>query len=281
MGPPATPTIRRILVALDASPASRFAVATAVSLARRFEAQLMGLFVEDRDLLRVARLPFAREVGPFAFAPRPLAADDLQRQLRAQAERLRRILRLAAETQGIPWEFRVKRGPVAAEVLAAGAEADLVILGRAGRSLMAPQRLGSTARRMLLQRRGLTFVLTVEPPPQAPAIVLYDGSTAGDRALSIVDSLGAAQERRFHLILVAESRAEARGLHAAALDHLVAEPLGEAVRTLVRPTPEGVAWLVRATGPGPVVLPCGRERLQGEPLCRLADAIPNPVLLVR
>jgi hypothetical protein len=49
----------------------------------------------------------------------------------------------------------------------------------------------------------------------------------------------------------------------------------------VEPSHRGLAWLVRMTGDGPVILPCGKERLQGEPLCNLIDEIPNPVLLVR
>ena len=52
-------------------------------------------------------------------------------------------------------------------------------------------------------------------------------------------------------------------------------------RNLVEPSHSGLAWLVRMTGDGPVILPCGKERLQGEPLCTLVDEIPNPVLLVR
>ncbi|MGA9539247.1 MAG: universal stress protein, partial [Desulfobacterales bacterium] len=175
--------IRRILVALDASPASRFTIQTAVDLAARFEAELIGLFVEDTNLLRVARLPFVREIGAFSFSARKLDLTDLERQLRLQAERMRRYLALAAQLRGISWEFRVKRGSVAAEVMAAGAEADLMIMGRAGRSLTAHRRLGSTVRSMVLQRSGLTFILTAALRLAAPAILLYDGSQAGHKAL--------------------------------------------------------------------------------------------------
>jgi K+-sensing histidine kinase KdpD len=52
-------TIRRILVALDASPDSLAALKTAADLARRMEAELMGLFVEDIELLRMADSPYA------------------------------------------------------------------------------------------------------------------------------------------------------------------------------------------------------------------------------
>jgi len=273
--------IRRILVALDASPASRFTIQTAVDLAVRFGAELIGLFVEDTNLLRVARLPFVREIGAFSFSARKLDLDDLQRQLRAQADQMHRSLAMAAQLRGISWEFRVQRGPVAAEVMTAGADADLMIMGRAGRSLTAHRRLGSTVRSMVLQRSGMTFILTSAPRFTAPAILLYDGSEAGHKALEIAGSLIEAQDRRLTVVVVAESRSGAHDLRAESSRLLTGFSIATDFRILVDPRHNELAWLVRMTGEGPVILPCGRESLQGEPLCSLLDEIPNPVLLVR
>jgi nucleotide-binding universal stress UspA family protein len=273
--------IRRILVALDASPASRYTIQTAVDLAARFEAELAGLFVEDINLLRVARLPFVREVGAFSVSSRRLEVNDLQRQLRAQAEQMRRLLATAATLRGIPWAFRVKRGPVALEVMAAGADADLMIMGRAGRSLTARGRMGSTVRTMILRRSGMTFILASGRQFTAPAITLYDGSDVGRKALDIAGSLVEAQDRRLTVILVAESRNESRDLYDEARRRIAGYAVTADFRRLLRPSHSGLAWLVRMTANGPVILPCGRERLQGEPLCSLVDEIPNPVLLVR
>jgi nucleotide-binding universal stress UspA family protein len=47
-------TIRRILVALDASPHSFAALEAAAHLAAHLEAELFGLYVEDENLLRGA-----------------------------------------------------------------------------------------------------------------------------------------------------------------------------------------------------------------------------------
>ena len=55
-------SIKRILVALDASAANRTALQTAALLASELQAELQALFVEDINLLRLAELPFAREV---------------------------------------------------------------------------------------------------------------------------------------------------------------------------------------------------------------------------
>ena len=51
-----SPFIRRILVALDSSPASLSAMEQAIELAAGFEAEVIGLFVEDINLVRLAEL---------------------------------------------------------------------------------------------------------------------------------------------------------------------------------------------------------------------------------
>ncbi len=66
--------IQRILLALDASPQSVAALDTATELAGRLGAELTGLFVEDTDLLRMAALPFAAEIG--RLSPEPAAPQS-------------------------------------------------------------------------------------------------------------------------------------------------------------------------------------------------------------
>jgi nucleotide-binding universal stress UspA family protein len=273
--------IKRILVALDASGASVAAIRTAVDLAARFRAELIGLFVEDVNLLRSAELPFVREVGAFSLDARRLNLIDLERQLRAQAERLRRTLETSARLQGIPWEFRVTRGPVALEIITAGAEADLMILGKAGRSLGLRRRMGSTVRAVVLQHPGMTFIMTTGLPAAEPVIAVYDASAAAARALAVAAALVAEQDRRLTLILAGDSREEVRALREQALDRLSPAHIAVDVHVIRRPTPAGLAWLVRMSGSGPVVLPCGEGGLEEMSLCALIEEIPNPVLLVR
>ena len=83
------------------------------------------------------------------------------------------------------------------------------------------------------------------------------------------------------MVLVAESRSESRDLKAESSHLLSGFSISADFRTLVEPSHSGLARLVRITGNGPVILPCGKQRLQGEPLCTLVDEIPNPVLRLR
>jgi nucleotide-binding universal stress UspA family protein len=93
--------ITRILVAVDASPLSLAALEAAAELAASLQAELLGLYIEDINLLRAADSPFAREVGHFSGSIRDLDSQRLQRQLRSQANRVRRRLSQLAERSQI------------------------------------------------------------------------------------------------------------------------------------------------------------------------------------
>ena len=106
--------IRRVLVALDASPDSVAAAAAAVRVAAALDAELAGLFVEDHDLLRLGGSRLARQVASLTAGAERLGAEEMERQLRAQATRARRALSRLAAREGIACTFQVTRGRVAA-----------------------------------------------------------------------------------------------------------------------------------------------------------------------
>ena len=174
---------RRILVGLDASSHSHAALAAAVTLAGRLHSELEGIFVEDINLLRLAELPFVREVR-FGQGVRPMPGEEVQRGLRARAAVLRRELEEVAEQNKVSSTFRVLRGAVAGELIAAALEDDMLALGRMGHSLSRRARLGSTARAAIT--RAASAVLLVQPEvDNGPVLVLYDGSPGGERALAL------------------------------------------------------------------------------------------------
>src|SRR5512145_2467442 len=104
--------ISRILLALDASARGLAAMRAASELAAGLRAELDALFVEDTNLLRLAALPFAREVGFSSASGRPLAFEDLERTLRAQAAGIQRLLDEAAQRLHLQFRFNVARGRV-------------------------------------------------------------------------------------------------------------------------------------------------------------------------
>jgi len=173
---------RRILVALDTSTGSRLALRRAADLARRLDAELSGLFVEDENLLHLAGLPFARELSASGAAARRLSPEAMERELARQAMLLEQELEQIAASLDLRWSFRTRRGRVAGELLAARAGHQLVALGRAALQPGA-RRLGSTARR-LLSEPGLALVLIGPAPVRHDRVLaIFDRSPAARSAL--------------------------------------------------------------------------------------------------
>jgi len=126
-------TAHRIVVALDARTRPGDLEAAA-ALAGGLGAELLGLFVEDLDLLHFAALPFAHEIGIASAERRPLDRDAIERTLQAQAAQVERDLAAAARRSAAAWAFRIARGLAAEELIAAtvgatGRGLQLLLLG--------------------------------------------------------------------------------------------------------------------------------------------------------
>jgi nucleotide-binding universal stress UspA family protein len=272
------------MVALDASPRNMGMIKTAARLASRLRAELIGLFVEDIDLLRIAELPFANEIGLFSQASRRLDVRRLERDFRAQANWMRRVMAEIAENEKVQWDFRVARGPIAPELLAAGAEVDLLILGKVGRSLRQRRRIGSTVKKLLLRRPGLTMVLseTRSFAAPAPVVTIYDGSKESQKALEAAGRLVESEGMPLHIIVLADDENVAQKLEVEVEKKVHLEGLAAKVRRMINPSLEKLAMAVRMDRFSPLIVPCGRKHvLEGDALCSLVNEVANPVLVVR
>jgi hypothetical protein len=163
-------TLQRIVVELDAGPRARAALEAAAQLAARTQAELVGLFVEDVELLYLAGLPFAREVGYPSATLRPLDVAAMERALRAAAHDMQRALAAVAGRGPLSWSFRTARAAVPAALRAAAAEGGIVVSCALRLSLRAP----------------LGVLCTVAlPPEQAVAAAAALAAALGD-AVEIV-----------------------------------------------------------------------------------------------
>src|SRR5579863_1089050 len=119
--------IGRVVVPLDAADDDRAAIDTAARLAQRWHAPLHGVFVEDEELLGLARMSFAVEVT--RRGREKLTQRQVEAHLRAFADRARRGLEAAAARHHVKSSFAVVRGPLAAALR----EGDFVVAGAATR----------------------------------------------------------------------------------------------------------------------------------------------------
>lgn len=114
--------VRRIVVGLDSRLRIDAALEALAALAGELEAELIGLFVEDVDLLHLAALPFAREVGFPSATRRDLDVARMERSFEAQANELRRACEAVLKSSSVSWSFRVARGSRAEQLLSAATE---------------------------------------------------------------------------------------------------------------------------------------------------------------
>ena len=184
--------VRRVLVAVDGSPESRVALAAAARLAGAAGGELVGLFVEDVELLRLAGLPFAREAGVSSGVFRQIQTADIERRFRVAAERAREALREAAAASGLRSSFRVTRGRVVAEILAAAPDAEVVAAGKRSGHGPPGSRLGATARSLICHVRVPILVGGVREMSPGPAVILSAAAEVPPAALRFVALLARA-----------------------------------------------------------------------------------------
>jgi nucleotide-binding universal stress UspA family protein len=276
-----TLTIDRILVALDASPHSMAALEAAAELAEHFQAELAGLFVEDENLLRLADLPFVHEVGLYSATRRRIGGKEMERQIRVQSRRVRRAFIVTTERSRVRWTFHVARGTVLREVLNAASEADVLVLGSAGWSLLRRGRLGSTVRGILPERFGLALILKEGTYLSMPLAVVYDGSPIAERALIAAKTLRdhVDEEQMLIVLILSEDPERVQTLQRQASSHL---GNGDAVRyrSLTRANVLQLADILQAEECGTLILPARSSALQNDSLVALLEYLDLPMLLV-
>jgi len=291
--------IRRVLVAMDDSPHSLAALEAATDMAARFRAELEGLFVEDLNLLRLAQLPFAQEVGQFSAHRRRIDSAELERQLRVQSARIRRVFDGKTRHARVHCSFRVVRGVVHREVLSAASQADMLVLGRAGWSLLSPRRLGTTTRAILAQAPGLVLVLQRQVCLAQPAVVIYDGSALSRKALTVAAELATGQVQNrarataarrqqedappLSIFLLVCDGTEAMQAMRREVEEWLAErapALKVRFRILTQERVSRLAEYVMREECGILLVPARSAVLKDNALQGLVDAVEVPVLLV-
>lgn len=277
-------TLKRILVPLDASVHSRAALEAAAQLARAIGAELSGLYVEDADLLEMCRYPFAREIGMLPVQSRRLDSRDLEKDFRIQAEQIRRMMALLARDTDINWSLTVRRGRVVSEILEQAPNADLVVLGRLGRSLTGTQ-LGSTVRCLIEQGRGMALILREGLKLLSPVITVYTGSDLSKRAVHTASRVAFAVEGHMEILIPAETEDKFAELRDEILLMLETDPLLEGKKIRFRRIRTHVAaalvTVLRAEYRQPIVLPVDAINGDAEAIQQLINRIDNPVLLVQ
>lgn len=197
----AVPAVPRIVVSFDTTPVGEAALEAALGLAAILHAEIAGLFVEDAALMRIAALPFTRELGLTSAALRPIESAGIERALKLQAAQSRASLEAAAVALKLPWSFQVVRGESINAVLEFTRESALVVMGSASAGVVAQSvRLVERAR----ARPSASARETFRHLRARPIAMLFDGSERALRSLAAAHTLAARAASRLTLLVVAD-----------------------------------------------------------------------------
>jgi nucleotide-binding universal stress UspA family protein len=273
-------TIRRILVALDASTHSLAALAAAAELAASMHAELLGLYVEDENLVHLAALPFASEVRSHSAVSKPVNSNEMEAALRLQASQARRALEAAATKANAKWSFQVVRGQVTASILAAALEADLLAMGRISRPLSSRTRLGSSARAVMSGSGRSVLIMEQGSHLHYPVLATFDGSAAARQALTAAAQLAQSSGVNLNVLILgnAEERAD---LEIAAADLLAESGMQAQYFWMNDVSVSGLTDMVNSAEDCVLVLGGENKLLKAENIQDLLDRTDCPVMLVR
>ena len=252
--------IRRVAITLDAFEISAQAIEQAVQLAERMGAQLEGIFVEDIDLIQIAELPFLREVRTVSRSEDAISLGRMEQELRALARRAERLLSERAAQHNVACTFRIWRGSIDSDLLAADIEADVFALTRLGATLS----------------RSKTII--VRP---STVSVLFSGTETSTRALDTAIKLATDPSKEINILLVAENEAESVRLQQRALDQLAETQASARFVRLNDGSLSDLLEVIKDTHTAVLVIERDNELLQTPTLRQNLNTLDCPLLIVR
>ena len=257
-----TPILKtnRILVTLDTSARGRAALQTAVRLALNSSAELQGLFVEDEDLVRLASLPFAREVDFSSAASRELQSGSMERALRAAAEQTQSAFSRALSELNLQWTFRITRGTVAQASLAAAADVDLLVIGQQGRS---PHAVSSE-------------YFSQGPQRDKRVVAVFDGSPTSFHTLEIAKLVADRQPNAPTVLVLASDGDE---LEQQCVSWLRQRGIRAEVERVLNPSEQTIVDSLRKWPPRMLLINRDSKFISDSQICRLVNEFDCPLIL--
>lgn len=184
----------KILLALDIASQNLAARDFALSLAGHLQAELIGLFVEDEDLLKSAQYPFSREIVSSSALERKLDYDDMERSLRAWSTQMQQQLLKQAKLANVKFSFQTFRGKKTETLLQQTVTSSLLIFSGLRSSRYSIQRRAHTAYVLVDDDSDLLHSVTIIKQLAAEDIdniifINTDDIHSQDKITTAIDSL--------------------------------------------------------------------------------------------
>lgn len=275
--PAGVPSLRRILVALDGDESARAALDAAAGLAAALEAELVGLFVEDTDLLEAAALPVTWSIPRHAGPRGAIDAAGMGRALKVSAGAAGQAVAAAGRRFRVKWSFEVRRGVMVEQVLSEARGCDMLALGLSSEAM---RRAGGevTGGLMAMPAPGAVLLARGAGCSSGPLVVLYDDS---NRGLALGRRMAASQRRRLIVVAAGADAAQATARADRAFGWMQETGVRGSIRKLVLGSPEAMCAALRREYPGVLLLDRRGDVAAKLPLERLAREAACSVLVLK
>ena len=272
--------VRRILVPLDHSKHSLAALHAAVVLARHYEAELRGVFVEDTTLLKLAELPFHQEVGEYTASIREISSEGLTRGIFVQSQWIIKSFRRLVHQTDLNGDFIVLRGDVSEIINGECHECDLVVIGKSGKNILGASRLGSTARKMIQCHQIPLLLVEENNQLGAPIILLFDNSPAAKVGLETAREFLDPNETLIILVNKDDPQAYAEA-KAYLTQWTTIHPITISIETFRTRSIHRFIQMIDRLKIGLFILPQHSEPINKEIIAVSLEKISLPILLIR
>lgn len=245
-----TGVARRILLVLQAPPFSDTSFEPVLRIARRTDARVEGVFVEDSRLLDIAAHPSARFIHAFSRETTSMDEHVVRRAIRVSSVRTRQQFVARITASAIPWSFSSRQCADLSEAFSEATAGDLVIVPLLDNGSNIDQVAQLT--RTVTKRAAVSLlVLNERGTPTESILVLFDGDLDDlDAALELADNF----DCRATIVAVADNEATCEKLTQQARTHLGRQHRAAGVAAQVFHDATDLDKAIRAAAPATLVV---------------------------
>jgi hypothetical protein len=193
--------VRRIVVEILADVDVSMTAAQTARLARIFDSEIRGIFVEETELFELANLALATEIARTTRRSRQLRAEALAAETRRAFAATRRAFEMHAEISRCRVELEVARARAVQTALEAGPEDLVVYSGSLER--LADAALAAT----IIDAANRSFGLAVLGPagtPDGPLIALVGTAESREIALPVLRRMAEVERTDLKILVASE-----------------------------------------------------------------------------
>ncbi len=196
---------KSILAAVDGSEESLASLKQAANLAKRTDAQLRVLYVEDER--RFVEFPTYSDAEGSVPEPHPLPAEQLaqaEKQAEVEREAIKAAVAQILTGAGLPDTLEIVRGPINRTLIHRARGADLTVIGKRGRQHQMTEQAGPTTEEVIHEAYRPVLVVPDAPERDGPVLVAFDGSAGVQRVVVPGTMLAALQAAPMTVLTVSD-----------------------------------------------------------------------------